>query len=105
MFFLTTPHHPVPSFLVFDQPSQVYFPRALVDRAESSGDVEWKDEDIRAVRKIFDAFSSVMDSAGNRMQIIVLDHPGEDVWGDFEHVYKVAEWRDGDKLIPESWLG
>ena len=105
VFFLKTPHHPVPSFLVFDQPSQVYFPRALVDRADSSKDFEWKDEDIRAVRKIFNAFSSVMDGAGNRMQIIVLDHAGDEVWGDFEHVYKVAEWRDGEKLIPESWLG
>ncbi len=104
VFFLKTPHHPVPSFLVFDQPSQVYFPRALVDRAVSSKDFEWKDEDIRAVRKIFNAFSSVMDGAGNRMQIIVLDHAGEEVWGDFEHVYKAAEWRDGEKLIPESWL-
>ncbi|WP_346899691.1 DUF3732 domain-containing protein [uncultured Roseibium sp.] len=105
VFFLKTPHHPVPSFLVFDQPSQVYFPRALVDREDLPTDFEWKDEDIRAVRKIFDAFSSVMDKAKNRMQIIVLDHAGEDVWGDFEHVYKVAEWRDGEKLIPEYWLG
>ena len=104
VYFLKTPHHPVPSFLVFDQPSQVYFPRALVDREGLSMDIEWRDEDIRAVRKIFDAFSSVMDGAANRVQIIVLDHAGEDVWGDFEHVYKVAEWRDGEKLIPESWL-
>jgi tetratricopeptide (TPR) repeat protein len=104
VFFLKTPHHPAPSFLVFDQPSQVYFPRALVDREDSPTDFEWKDEDIRAVRKIFDALSSVMDKATQRMQIIILDHAGEDVWGDFEHVYKVAEWRDGEKLIPETWL-
>ncbi|EAP84029.1 DUF3732 domain-containing protein [Sulfitobacter sp. EE-36] len=104
VYFLKTPHHPVPSFLVFDQPSQVYFPRALVEREGVSTDVEWRDEDIRAVQKIFGAFSSVMEGAANRLQIIVLDHAGEDVWGDFEHVYKVAEWRDGEKLIPDSWL-
>ncbi|MBS1302155.1 DUF3732 domain-containing protein [Loktanella sp. SALINAS62] len=104
VYFLKTPHHPVPSFLVFDQPSQVYFPRALVEREGVSTDVEWRDEDIRAVRKIFGAFSSVMEGAANRLQIIVLDHAGEDVWGDFKHVYKVAEWRDGEKLIPDSWL-
>ena len=103
VYFLKTPHHPVPSFLVFDQPSQVYFPRALVEREGVSTDVEWRDEDIRAVQKIFGAFSSVMEGAANRLQIIVLDHAGEDVWGDFEHVYKVAEWRDGEKLIPDSW--
>ena len=104
VYFLKTPHHPVPSFLVFDQPSQVYFPRAIVERKDVSTEVEWRDEDIRAVRKIFDAFSSVMEGAANRLQIIVLDHAGEEVWGDFEHVYKVAEWRDGEKLIPDSWL-
>ena len=26
-FFLSEPHHPVPAMLVYDQPSQVYFPR------------------------------------------------------------------------------
>ena len=26
-FFLTEPHHPVPGVLIYDQPSQVYFPR------------------------------------------------------------------------------
>ncbi|MBY9068204.1 DUF3732 domain-containing protein [Hyphomonas sp. WL0036] len=25
-FFLTMPNHPVPSFLIYDQPSHVYFP-------------------------------------------------------------------------------
>ena len=59
---------------------------------------------MRAVRKIFDALSNVMEKTSERLQIIVLDHADRSVWGDFKHVHQVAEWRDGEKLIPDGWL-
>jgi predicted DNA-binding protein YlxM (UPF0122 family) len=51
-FFLTEPHHPVPGLLIYDQPSQVYFPKRLAheDPAEA---VAWRDQDVLAVRKVF----------------------------------------------------
>jgi hypothetical protein len=69
-FFLTLPHSPVPSFLVYDQPSQVYFPRRLVDRPESGApeEPEWRDEDVEAVRKVFQILARVTQESQGRLQ-------------------------------------
>jgi hypothetical protein len=101
-FFLAQPHHAVPSLLIYDQPSQVYFPKRLVSSVAE--DVDWGDEDIIAVRKVFVALADEVTKAQDRLQIIVLDHAHEDVWGGIEKVKLVAEWRHGDKLVPEEWL-
>lgn len=101
-FFLQTPHHPVPSFLVYDQPSQVYFPRSVRTKDEES-EVDWLDEDVKAVRDVFKAMSDEVSKSDNRLQIIVLDHADNKVWGDIEDVNLVAEWRNGEKLVPPSW--
>jgi hypothetical protein len=47
-FFLAEPHHPVPAMLVFDQPSQVYFPKRVAhdDETEES---QLRDQDVVAV--------------------------------------------------------
>ena len=104
-FFLSLRHTPVPSLLVFDQPSQVYFPKRLAAR-EDEGDEEesrLKDEDVEAVRKAFVVMSSVVREAAGRLQIIVLDHAAENTWGHIENVNLVEEWRGGKKLVPEEW--
>jgi hypothetical protein len=104
-FFLSLRHSPVPSFIAYDQPSQVYFPRRLVVREdEVDFDPEYRDEDIEAVQKVFGVFSSVIQGSGGRLQIIVLDHAPESVWGHIEHIHRVEEWRNGTKLVPLSWL-
>lgn len=51
-FFLECPHHPVPAFLIYDQPSQVYFPRTKQDE-DDKDDFQLKDKDVDAVRKVF----------------------------------------------------
>ena len=105
-FFLSLRHSPVPSFVAYDQPSQVYFPKRLAVREdEGDFDPEYRDEDIEAVQKVFAAFSLAVEGSGGRLQIIVLDHASENVWGDIEHVHCVEEWRNGTKLVPVSWLG
>jgi hypothetical protein len=105
-FFLSTTRTPVPSFLVYDQPSQVYFPKRLVP---TSGDADWdpqfKDEDVQAVRKVFQVFSETVKMSRGGLQIIVLDHAPESVWGNIEHVDLVEEWRGGQALVPGEWLG
>jgi hypothetical protein len=98
-FFLQLNHSPVASFLIYDQPSQVYFPRRL------SGDLdpEFRDEDLDAVSKIFSTLSSVVTGSHGRLQIIVLDHAGPGTWEGTESVVLVEEWR-GKKLVPEEWI-
>ncbi len=105
-FFLESAPSPVPSLLVFDQPSQVYFPRRLAaskSDAEAS-DPALRDEDIEAVRKVFATIAAVVKSTQCGLQTLVLDHAGSDVWGDVEGIHLVEEWRSGNKLIPNEWL-
>lgn len=102
-YFLRLPHHPVPGLLIYDQPSQVYFPAR---RTESSSadepEPEWKNEDVVAVRKVFALFDHVISRTDGRMQIIVLDHADEEVWGDLANVLLVDVWR-GRGLVPSAW--
>jgi hypothetical protein len=60
--------------------------------------------DAQRVRAIFQLLAKVCDQTKNRLQIIVLDHAGESVWGEIPSVHLVEEWRDGQKLIPTNWL-
>lgn len=103
-FFLEVPHHPVPGLLVFDQPSQVYFPKRTA--YDDSVDMPaWKDEDILAVKKVFSLLAAETLAAKGRIQTIVLDHADEDVWGEFEGIELIEEWRDGEALVPREWIG
>lgn len=102
-FFLGLPHSPVPAFLVLDQPSQVYFPKKL-DATQTDGEVEpYRDEDVEAVRRVFAALAAAVKDSKGRLQIIVLDHATDTVWGGVEPLSIVAEWRGGEKLVPDEW--
>jgi Protein of unknown function (DUF3732) len=103
-FFIESPHNPVPSFLVYDQPSQVYFPRKLARPAQADDDPAIEDEDIEAVRKVFHTFAQITAALKHKLQILVLDHAGTNVWGSLSGLHLVEEWRDGRKLVPETWL-
>lgn len=104
-FFLSMPTSPVPSLLVFDQPSQVYFPRRLADKPDSAPTFEPKleDEDVVAVRKAFEVLAGAVRTAKQKLQIVVLDHATDTVWHDIQPIHVVADWRDGRKLVPEDW--
>lgn len=106
-FFLTLPTSPVPSFLVVDQPSQVYFPRKLAVRDdEVPKEPEFTDDDdIDAVRNILGTIGSVVGRAQGQLQVIVLDHAPPSIWRNLPNVVEVEEWRDGKtKLVPIEWL-
>ena len=104
-FFLTLEHCPVPSFLVMDQPSQVYFPKKLVVReGEILEEPRLRDEDIMAVHKAFEVMGEVVGAAKGRLQVIVLDHAPREVWGDIPNVVAFEEWREGVKLVPSEWV-
>jgi len=103
-FFLSLRYSPVPSFLVLDQPSQVYFPKTLSSKEyEEEKEGTLRDEDVAAVRKVFSALAGAVTASQGGFQVIVLDHAPENVWGKIANVHLVEEWREGKKLIPSSW--
>lgn len=101
-FFLQSAAHPVPNFLIYDQPSQVYFPQS--PREDDVTDADWRDEDIVAVRKVFTAVSLETQKAKGNLQVILLDHADEKIWSDIDNVVLIEEWRDDEKLVPIEWL-
>jgi hypothetical protein len=102
-YFLSKPNHPVPGLLIYDQPSQVYFPTRRAGKAlEEDLDPEWNNEDVAAVRKVFALFDHIITRTKGRLQIIVLDHADEDVWGKLTNLHRVEEWR-GKGLVPAEW--
>ena len=103
-YFMESESHPVPHFLIFDQPSQVYFPRRLAGDEAAIDKNILKDEDRNAVRKVFKVLDATVAESKNKFQIIVLDHAGDEVWGDLPCVKLVEEWRNNKKLVPLSWL-
>lgn len=93
---------------MLDQPSQVYFPKRVVTRVEEEEvdeeEPRLRDEDVDAVRMAFDVMGKVVLGAKGQLQLIVLDHASQDVWGDVAGVVGLPEWRNGVKLVPMEWL-
>ncbi|RYD01835.1 hypothetical protein N752_28090 [Desulforamulus aquiferis] len=100
-------HSSVPSFIIYDQPSQVYFPQKLAAK-ENEKDLDPRlenDEDQIAVRKIFMTMSEALKLSNNGFQIIVLEHADRSIWGQIDRVHEVCEWRgENQKLIPKEWI-
>ncbi|WPO49045.1 DUF3732 domain-containing protein [Pseudomonas sp. S1Bt23] len=95
----------VPSFAVFDQPSQVYFPKISRSKQESNDqEHSYLDEDVDAVRGIFKTLSDSVEAMGGKWQCIVLDHAGMDIYDGIVNVHEVDVWRNGKKLIPSHWM-
>jgi hypothetical protein len=102
-FFVGLEQSPIPNFIIYDQPSQVYFPKKLaVQNVEEDNDPELEDEDLAAVRKVFKALSTIVGKCN--LQVIVLDHASEKVWTNLDKINFVEEWRDGKKLVPMEWI-
>jgi hypothetical protein len=96
--YFTTEHRPVPRFLMLDQPTQAYYPS---DVDQESG-VPQDDDDRAAVQSMFELIKRVVDELGDRLQVIVCDHANlPDGW--FRDAV-IANWRDGRRLIPSSWI-
>ncbi|NCB26001.1 MAG: DUF3732 domain-containing protein [Bacteroidia bacterium] len=102
-YFISQPSSVVPSFVVFDQPSQVYFPR--VPRGQlPPADPAYEDEDVRAVESMFKTISNSVKASAGCWQAIIMDHADRTVYGGIEGVHEVAEWRGEKKLIPQAWI-
>lgn len=107
LFFNDQVHSSVPNFIVYDQPSQVYFPQKLSAK-EDEKDLDprfEKDEDQLAVKKIFKAMVKGLKDSKQSIQMIVLEHADNSIWGDIKEVNEVCEWRgENNKLIPQEWI-
>lgn len=84
----------------------MYFPRKLsIKEGDTEVDPKLDDEDKVAVKKIFDTMAKANKVAKKPLQIIVLEHADETVWGEVENIHKVVEWRgENNKLIPNQWM-
>lgn len=103
----------IPSFIVLDQPSQVYFPENFNDltKTEDQGKKKKISKDMADTRSIFEACNLFIQRTQGKYQVIILEHANEETWKDLEFIYKVDNWRgetetssDYKALIPKEWL-
>ncbi|WP_460160345.1 DUF3732 domain-containing protein [Pseudomonas sp. S2_B10] len=96
------------SFLVIDQPSQVYFPSSHSGDNSLDEDVQElkrkRPTDVIATQRIFNVLSQGIARSKSHLQIIVLEHAGKEIWKDIPLTHSVENWSvKGDGLIPASW--
>ncbi len=104
-FFLTLkPESHVPTFIIFDQPSQAYFPESIKNNEDAQKNRN--SDDLERVKAIFQAFSKFYDKTNLQCQIIILEHASPEFWNDVQHTHYVGNkrWTKYDALIPETWL-
>lgn len=96
-------NRPIPSFLMLDQPTQVYFPSEEKYKA-SSGSVEdtERDGDLEKVRSLFEMLYHFSAEECPGFQIIVSEHANmSDEW--FQNALVEQPWTKPPALIPEEW--
>ncbi|RKH21913.1 DUF3732 domain-containing protein [Corallococcus sp. CA041A] len=89
---------PVPHFIFFDQPSQVYFP-ADKDVDGSMGHVP--DDDRHRVLQMFRLIFDAVEAVAPGLQVILIEHA--DLNEDWYRDAIVERWRGGKKLVPDDW--
>jgi energy-coupling factor transporter ATP-binding protein EcfA2 len=89
---------PVPRFIVFDQPSQAFFPR---DRKTGGDLTELSDTDRNNTLKLYKMMFDVVAELDGQLQIIAFDHADfNDPWF---HGSIIETWHNGAALIPHDW--
>ena len=89
---------PVPGFLMLDQPSQAHYP----PERDQDGKIDGlEDADQAAVHQLFALLHRYCSELPN-MQVIVADHV--ELLDDWFRDAIVQRWRDGNALVPASWL-
>jgi len=102
----------VPTMLVLDQPSQVYFPERIEDKHNLSKE---ESEDKTNTRTIFEVCKKFMERTNHEVQIIILEHANTDMWQGLEKDINLVEnWRgkedngefthDYNALIQKDWI-
>lgn len=104
-YFLTLPWSPVPTFLVIDQPSQVYFPAGF-EQSRSRALAGTESHEVRATRRIFETLGEGLRRMNYRVQVIVTEHADESTLGGIPMVDIIQDWHpeDADYLVPRAWI-
>ena len=101
-YLFDKPESKIPQMIIFDQPSQVYFPEDISDN-----DATKSQDDIERVRSIFKALAYFFRQVNKKVQIIVLEHVGEIGWTEIRDIQLKYRWRieeEDNALIPDSWI-
>ena len=98
-------NRPIPSFLIIDQPSQVYFPSELYKNADGSKEnteTVFEDDDMKKVRKMFKFLYDFSSNRVSGFQLIVSEHANlRDDW--FQNALIEEPWSKPPALVPEDW--
>ncbi len=100
----------IPSFLIIDQPSQVYFPEEFPSTTDK--ETSKISEDIENTKLIFNACSKFLERTDFKTQIIILEHASISTWENIDNINLVEEWRgkidvensNFNALIQKDWL-
>ena len=103
--FAATYHHPIPRFMLIDQPTQVYFPSDTSYKA-AGGSIQQtesqKDADLEAVRRLFETLRRFTTKDAPGFQIIVTEHANlREDW--FQAALVEDPWTKPPALVPEEW--
>ena len=101
--FAAKGNHPMPQFLLIDQPTQVYFPSEKVYQdADGSVQKTEADADLVAVRRLFALLLSFTQEQVPGFQLIVTEHANlRERW--FQDALVEGPWSKPPALVPESW--
>lgn len=104
-------HNFVPTLLVLDQPSQVYFPEGFPDEKNSPKKTKARvSKDLEDTKSIFQVCSNFMQKTKGKTQIIILEHASAKIWQGIPNINLVEDWRGEENmleykaLLPQSWL-
>jgi hypothetical protein len=96
--WFTKRNRPVPKFLFFDQPSQIYFP----PEKDVDGSMDMvKEDDRHAVSRMFRFVFDVVETLKPSFQVVITEHA--DINEDWYQAAVVEKWRGGLKLVPDDW--
>lgn len=100
--FAAEGRHPIPRFLMLDQPTQVYFPTTLYEDGIVDGSEP--DADTAAVQRLFDLLRrfTIEDVPG--FQLIVTEHANlPEEW--YQDALIERPWTAPPALVPADWIG
>jgi hypothetical protein len=93
----------IPSFLILDQPSRPYYPDE-----KAADNVKLTNSDSEKVSIAFNLLNNFVARMNRdyetQFQMIVFEHVPKDTFKSMEYVYLLPEFRNGEALIPQSWL-
>lgn len=99
-------------FLVFDQPSEVYFPTEIDEKKfnRKNKTAEEKENDKESLHLLFSTIANTQKNSCPNLQIIILEHADESYWKNKSGYYyndkiKIIDWKkQNEKLIPLHWI-